>query len=152
MPAHAAFCSRLRAGLVLTSRTCDALLPSRRLKVAALSGASAVALGAYGAHALRPTGPDAEYYISTFDRASRYHLTHSLLIAAAPLARCARGQLPPKSALPILPNIWSAENHLRFGVRAATRRCSVTGDRALWVASPHWASSCFPAGMSLTQF
>ena len=62
----------------------------RRLKVAALSGASAVALGAYGAHTLRPTGPDADYYISTFDRASRYHLTHSLLIAAAPLARCAQ--------------------------------------------------------------
>ena len=52
-----------------------------------------LALGAYGAHALRPTGPDAEYYISTFDRASRYHLTHSLLIAAAPLARCAAGQV-----------------------------------------------------------
>lgn len=54
------------------------------LKVAAISGASAVALGAYGAHGLHPADP---YFTDTFDRANKYHLTHSLLIAAAPLAR-----------------------------------------------------------------
>ena len=81
------------AGRLVSASHGHALTPSRRLKVAALSGASAVALGAYGAHTLRPTGPDADYYVTTFDRASRYHLTHSLLIAAAPLARCASHQL-----------------------------------------------------------
>ena len=59
------------------------------LKVAAMSGASAVALGAYGAHGLHPKDP---YFATTFDRGNKYHLMHSLLLAAAPLSGCARSQ------------------------------------------------------------
>lgn len=50
---------------------------------AALSGASAVAAGAYGAHALKPRDP---YYVKVWERGNHYHLLHSLLIAVAPTA------------------------------------------------------------------
>jgi len=107
-----------------------------------------VALGAYGAHALKPTGPDADYYVSTFDRASRYHLTHSLLIAAAPLARCALLWLLPHcvAAKPAASTVLMSPHEL------STRCRSVAGARALWVVWPHWELSCSPAGQSLTFF
>lgn len=54
------------------------------LRVAALSGASAVVLGAYGAHGFHPADPK---YTNTFNRGNQYHLMHSLLLAAAPIAR-----------------------------------------------------------------
>ena len=53
-------------------------------KVAALSGASAVALGAYGAHGLQPADKS---FLDTFDRGNKYHLLHSLLLVAAPHVR-----------------------------------------------------------------
>ena len=56
------------------------------LKVAAASGVSAVALGGYGTHMLHPEDPK---YTTIFGVANTYHMTHSLLIAAAPLARFA---------------------------------------------------------------
>jgi len=56
------------------------------LRVAALSGASAVALGAYGAHGLKHLDPKS---LDTFDRGNKYHLMHSLLLAVSPLARWA---------------------------------------------------------------
>lgn len=55
------------------------------LRLAALSGASAVALGAYGAHALKPADP---HFLDTFERGNKYHLIHSLLLAVAPHTRC----------------------------------------------------------------
>ena len=55
------------------------------LRLAALSGASAVALGAYGAHAFKPADP---HFLDTFDRGNKYHLIHSLLLAVAPHTRC----------------------------------------------------------------
>ncbi len=62
-----------------------ALPTSLWLRLAAVSGASAVALGAYGAHGLRPADPK---FLDTFDRGNKYHLVHSLLLAATPSARC----------------------------------------------------------------
>ncbi|XP_003705249.1 transmembrane protein 256 homolog [Megachile rotundata] len=53
-------------------------------KIAALSGASAVVINAYGAHT--PHLKD-EKLIKIFDTASRYHLVHSLVILALPLCR-----------------------------------------------------------------
>ncbi|KAL6748479.1 hypothetical protein V8C86DRAFT_1149486 [Haematococcus lacustris] len=53
--------------------------------LAGISGASAVALGAYGAHGF-PASTDA-YFLEVFKRANHYHLIHSGLLAVAPLAR-----------------------------------------------------------------
>ena len=52
-------------------------------RAAALSGASAVALGAYGAHQYHPTDPS---FRKVFDIANQYHLVHSIFLAAVPLA------------------------------------------------------------------
>ena len=54
------------------------------LRVAAVSGASAVGLGAYGAHGFKPIDP---YFKEVYGRANHYHLVHSFLIALAPAAR-----------------------------------------------------------------
>ena len=55
------------------------------LRVAGISGASAVILGTYGAHAFRPKD---DHYLSTFETANKYHFIHSLLIGLAPKTRC----------------------------------------------------------------
>jgi uncharacterized membrane protein YgdD (TMEM256/DUF423 family) len=39
--------------------------------LAGLSGATAVAMGAYGAHGFRPEDP---YFTEVFDRGNKYHL------------------------------------------------------------------------------
>ena len=54
------------------------------LRVAGLSGASAVILGTYGAHAFHPVD---DHYLATFETANKYHFIHSLLIGLAPSAR-----------------------------------------------------------------
>lgn len=54
------------------------------LRVAGLSGASAVILGTYGAHAFHP---EDDHYLATFETANKYHFIHSLLIGLAPSAR-----------------------------------------------------------------
>lgn len=51
---------------------------------AGLSGASAIALGAWGAHGFKPKSPT---YKDVFQTASQYHLLHSLLLAIAPISR-----------------------------------------------------------------
>lgn len=55
-------------------------------RLAAISGASAVVAGAYGAHKLKPS-KDPAMFNEVFDRGSRYHLIHSLLLAAAPITK-----------------------------------------------------------------
>ncbi len=57
------------------------------VRVAGLSGASAVVLGTYGAHAFHP---EDDQYLSTFETANKYHFIHSLLIGLAPSTRCDR--------------------------------------------------------------
>lgn len=54
------------------------------LRVAGLSGASAVVLGTYGAHAFHPAD---DHYLGTFETANKYHFIHSLLIGLAPSSR-----------------------------------------------------------------
>jgi len=51
---------------------------------AAISGATAVGLGAYGAHKFKPSDPK---WVVVYQRGSEYHLIHTLLLAGAPLAR-----------------------------------------------------------------
>ena len=53
-------------------------------RVAAVYGATAVGLGAWGAHGFKPKDP---YYAEVFRRANHYQLLHSLLLAYAPHTR-----------------------------------------------------------------
>ncbi|KAG2438348.1 hypothetical protein HYH02_010804 [Chlamydomonas schloesseri] len=64
----------------------SALLNSGSLwfKLAAVSGCTAVGMGAYGSHGFKPQDP---YYLEVFRRANHYHLLHSLLLAIAPSTR-----------------------------------------------------------------
>jgi len=56
------------------------------VRLAGLSGALAVALGAYGAHVMRPGHVDPQL-ISVFETGNRYHLLHSITLLAVPLTR-----------------------------------------------------------------
>uniref|UniRef100_A0A3P9I3S1 Transmembrane protein 256 n=1 Tax=Oryzias latipes TaxID=8090 RepID=A0A3P9I3S1_ORYLA len=56
-------------------------------RVAALSGASAVGLGAYGAHGFKNKDPD-DYQIVLYETANKYHFYHSLALLGA--AHCGR--------------------------------------------------------------
>ncbi|TKS92649.1 Transmembrane protein 256 [Collichthys lucidus] len=51
-------------------------------RLAALSGASAVSLGAYGAHVFKQSDPD-DYQIVLFETANKYHFYHSLALLGA---------------------------------------------------------------------
>ncbi|XP_077445329.1 transmembrane protein 256 [Stigmatopora argus] len=51
-------------------------------RLAALSGASAVALGAYGAHGFKHSDPD-DYQRVLFETANKYHFYHSLALLGA---------------------------------------------------------------------
>ncbi|XP_061619834.1 transmembrane protein 256 [Phyllopteryx taeniolatus] len=51
-------------------------------RLAALSGASAVALGAYGAHGFKHSDPD-DYQRALFETANQYHFYHSLALLGA---------------------------------------------------------------------
>ncbi|XP_078612548.1 transmembrane protein 256 homolog [Branchiostoma floridae x Branchiostoma japonicum] len=57
--------------------------PELFVRIAGVSGALAVALGAYGAHAFRGDVGEKK----TFDTGNRYHLLHSLALLAVPLTR-----------------------------------------------------------------
>ncbi|CAB63338.2 Transmembrane protein 256 homolog [Caenorhabditis elegans] len=57
------------------------------IRLAGLSGAVAISLGAYGSHVLRDNPSIDERRRTAFDTASRYHLIHSLALLASPAAR-----------------------------------------------------------------
>lgn len=56
------------------------------VRLAGLSGAVAVAMGAYGAHAFRDSdaSPQLKY---TYDTGNKYHFLHTLALLAVPLMR-----------------------------------------------------------------
>lgn len=56
------------------------------IRVAALSGAAAVCLAAYGRHSMKDT-PETREYRQIYDSANQMHLIHSVALLAAPLAR-----------------------------------------------------------------
>ncbi|KAH9514747.1 hypothetical protein Btru_023490 [Bulinus truncatus] len=62
--------------------------PSARLfiRIAGISGAIAVALGAYGSHVFRHKDVDPRLK-ETFEIASKYHFIHTLALLAVPFAR-----------------------------------------------------------------
>ena len=55
------------------------------MRVAGLSGASAVGLGAVGAHILPKQGRSPEI-VEVFNTGARYHLLHSVILAASAMA------------------------------------------------------------------
>ncbi|KAF1770555.1 hypothetical protein GCK72_002374 [Caenorhabditis remanei] len=57
------------------------------IRLAGLSGAAAISLGAYGSHVLRDDPSIEERRRTAFDTASRYHLIHSVALLASPSAR-----------------------------------------------------------------
>jgi len=56
------------------------------VRLAGLSGALAVAMGAYGAHVMKPGHAD-PYLITVFESGNRYHLLHSITLLAVPLTK-----------------------------------------------------------------
>ncbi|XP_055327292.1 transmembrane protein 256 homolog [Paramacrobiotus metropolitanus] len=54
------------------------------VQLAGVSGAAAVILGAYGAHAFKPSTPEAR---EVFETGNRYHLIHSVALGLAPFSR-----------------------------------------------------------------
>ncbi|XP_066256687.1 transmembrane protein 256 homolog isoform X2 [Euwallacea similis] len=56
------------------------------IRIAALLGASAVALGAYGAHRTFPKDREVELKL-IYDTANRYHFFHSLALLSIPLCQ-----------------------------------------------------------------
>ncbi|CAG5125718.1 unnamed protein product [Candidula unifasciata] len=56
------------------------------IRIAGLSGALAVALGAYGSHVFRQKEID-ERLKDTFEIANKYHLIHTLALLAVPFAK-----------------------------------------------------------------
>ena len=72
-PSTCLFCPMAAAGTTLVIH-----------RLSAVFGASAVALGAYGAHGFKPKD---DHYMEVFKRANHYHLLHALLLAVAPLSR-----------------------------------------------------------------
>lgn len=57
------------------------------VRLAGLSGALAVALGAYGAHALFKRDDIPEELKEAYDRANHYHFLHTLALLGVPLTR-----------------------------------------------------------------
>lgn len=56
------------------------------IRVAALSGAAAVCLAAYGRHHMKDT-PETKDYRSIYESANNMHLIHSVALLATPLAK-----------------------------------------------------------------
>lgn len=73
------------------------LAPSMRkwIIIAGLMGATAVALGAYGAHVVYPRKEISDKRKAVFETANKYHFLHSLALLSVPFARkpCVTGSL-----------------------------------------------------------
>lgn len=65
------------------------------IAIAGLMGASAVAIGAYGAHVVYPRKEIADNRKAVFETANKYHFLHSLALLGVPMARspCLTGSL-----------------------------------------------------------
>ncbi|XP_014232883.1 transmembrane protein 256-like [Trichogramma pretiosum] len=57
------------------------------VRIAAISGAAAVVLGAYGSHKTYPSDAKGLEQKRVFDTASRYHLFHTLALLGVPMCR-----------------------------------------------------------------
>ena len=95
--------------------------------IAGILGASAVGLGAIGAHALADLLPPGD--LETYRLAARYQLVHAVaLLAVAALARGARGRLLPAAGWLLTTGTVIFSGSLYFLV--------LTGPRALGAVTP----------------
>lgn len=101
------------------------------MRLAAVTGALAVALGAFGAHGLKQVVTDA-HLLEVWDTGARYHLVHAvalLAVARAPVS-------------PWVPRLWVGGIVLFSGSLYAM---TLTGVRALGAVTP-LGGLCFIAG------
>ena len=94
-------------------------------RVGGVLGASAVALGAYGAHGFSRRADVEEWRKQSFDAAARYQLVHAVALAAAPAA-CSK------------PNVVGGL--LAVGTVVFSGGCfaaALTGDRAMSKPAPY---------------
>jgi uncharacterized membrane protein YgdD (TMEM256/DUF423 family) len=111
------------------------------LMLAGINGFLGVALGAFGAHALRgrlAEASDAARRLEVWETAARYHLLHALALGMVSLL-CSRQQT---QALPIAGYLFQAGILLFSGSLYAL---SLTGVRALGAITP-LGGLCFLAG------
>jgi uncharacterized membrane protein YgdD (TMEM256/DUF423 family) len=108
-----------------------AMLARRTLTCGALLGASGVALGAFGAHALRAR-LDATGQRDVWDLASRYQLVHAVvLVAFAAWLRSAAAPPPPAAAWAV--RLWTLGVVLFSG---SLYWLSLFGARFVWPLTP----------------
>ena len=105
------------------------------LRVAALSGFTAVAIGAMGAHALKPHLTDYQLYI--FEKGVQYHFFHTFALVA----------------VGILENIWGQSSKLRLagyfftaGIFCFSGSLYLLACRDLLAFSVGWAGPVTPVG------
>jgi uncharacterized membrane protein YgdD (TMEM256/DUF423 family) len=55
------------------------------VRIAGIFGATAVAMGAYGAHVIHTSKKKTDREKEVYERANKYHLVHSLALLAVPL-------------------------------------------------------------------
>ncbi|XP_028997900.1 transmembrane protein 256 [Betta splendens] len=103
-------------------------------RLAALSGASAVGLGAYGAHGFKTNDPD-DYQIVLFETANKYHFYHSLALLGA--AHCGRPALAGSLLIAGMGMFCGAFYHQALTKDPALRKAAPVGGVALiagWLA------------------
>jgi uncharacterized membrane protein YgdD (TMEM256/DUF423 family) len=104
------------------------------MRLAAVTGALGVALGAFGAHGLRQVVDDPGL-LDVWDTGARYHLVHAVALLAV-----ARADVPRW-----VPRLWVAGIVLFSGSLYAM---TLTGVRALGAVTP-LGGLCFIAGWAL---
>ena len=122
---------------VVTSSLTDMSLRSGLTRVAGLSGAAAIALGAYGAHVLNVAVEGVtEEQRKAFEVANRYHLIHSVALLGVGLAR-----RPRLSGLLMVAGI--------VGFCGSTYYHAFTGDRQFRKLTPYGGMLLIAAWLSL---
>jgi len=122
---------------VVTSSLTDMSLRSGLTRVAGLSGAAAIALGAYGAHVLNVAVEGVtEEQRKAFEVANRYHLIHSVALLGVGLAR-----RPRLSGLLMVAGI--------VGFCGTTYYHAFTGDRQFRKLTPYGGMLLIGAWLSL---
>ena len=114
----------------------SALVPSAATmwRVGALSGASSVLLGAFGAHALKARLGEGSPLLATWATAAQYHLVHSGAILIAAGAARQHQQLRPAGGGPATAAAFFAAGTLLFS--GSLYALVLTGEKRLGAVTP----------------